>query len=122
MTTTLSEEDSAHNTIPTASLRGGLFNSQKFHIITMEKFNSSAFVREVFLRSNPSVDLNDITDKNPIRPGDYTIKESELNIILRKYGVIDENGIVLNRDLNMAVCFWLLNQGPLIVNDNPKTV
>lgn len=122
MTTTLSEEDSAPDTIPTASVWGGLFNSQKFHSITMEKFNSSAFVREVFLRSNPSVDLNDITDKNPIRPGDYAIKESELNTILCKYGVIDENGNVLNSDINLAVCFWLLNQGPYIVNDNPKTV
>lgn len=88
----------------------------------MAKFNVNAFVREVYLRSNPSVDLNEISTENPIRPGDYAIKESELNAILCKYGVIDENGNVLNSDINLAVCFWLLNSGPYIMNDNSKTV
>ena len=88
----------------------------------MGKFKVNAFVREVFLRSNPSVDLDEISDEHPIRPGDYAIKDSELNTILRKYGVIDENDNVLNSDLYLAVCFWLLNSGPYIMNDNSKTV
>lgn len=86
----------------------------------MAKFNGSAFVREVFLRSNPSVDLNEVSAEHPIKPGDYTIMESEYNAILRKYGVIDENGKAIDPDLNMAVGFWLLDQGPHIVNDNSK--
>ena len=86
----------------------------------MAKFNGSAFVREVFLRSNPSVDLNEVSVEHPIKPGDYAIKKSEYDAILRKYGVIDENGIATDPDLNMAVGFWLLNQGPNIVKDNSK--
>lgn len=81
----------------------------------MEKFNGSAFMREVYLRSTPSVDLDKV--EGTINPNNYTITESVLYALMRKYGVLDNENRVLNADWNLGVNMWLLNNGPCVVRD-----
>lgn len=81
----------------------------------MEKFNGSAFMREVYLRSTPSVDLDKV--EGTINPNNYTITESVLYALMRKYGVLDNENRVLNADWNLGVNMWLLNKGPCVVRD-----
>lgn len=81
----------------------------------MEKFNGSAFMREVYLRSTPSVDLDKV--EGTINPNNYTITESDLYALMRKYGVLDSNNRVLNAGWNLGVNMWLLNKGPCVVRD-----
>ena len=81
----------------------------------MEKFNGSAFMREIYLRSTPSVDLDKV--EGSINPNNYTITESDLYALMRKYGVLDEGNRVLNADWNLGVNMWLLDKGPCVVRD-----
>lgn len=81
----------------------------------MEKFNGSAFMRDVYLHSTPSVDLDKV--EGTINPNNYTITESALYALMRKYGVLDSNNKVLNADWNLGVNIWLLNKGPCVVRD-----
>ena len=80
-----------------------------------EKFKGSAFMREVYLRSTPSVDLDKV--EGAINPNNYTITESALYALMRKYGVLDKDNRVLNADWNLGVNMWLLNKGPCVVRD-----
>lgn len=72
-------------------------------------------MREVYLCSTPSVDLDKV--EGSITPNNYTITESTLYALMRKYGVLDSNNRVLNADWNLGVNMWLLNKGPRIVRD-----
>ena len=81
----------------------------------MEKFNGSAFMREVYLCSTPSVDLDKV--EGTINPNNYTITESALYALMRKYGVLDGNNQVLNADWNLGVNMWLLKKGPCVVRE-----
>lgn len=86
----------------------------------MAKFNGSEFMRQVYLHSNPSVDLNDVPSEHPINGEDYTIKQSEFDAILHQMGVTDENGNAVdpNSDLLMACFMWAVNKGPVIIDDS----
>lgn len=81
----------------------------------MEKFNGSAFMRDVYLHSNPSVDIDKV--EGAINPSHYTIHEHTVYALMRKYGVLDGNNQVLNADWNLGVNMWLLNKGPRILRD-----
>lgn len=71
------------------------------------QFNISAFLRDLYLASTPSIDLNDVKEK--VRPGDYRIPISKAEEIERKHGA--EPGT----DLYIACGFLILNQGPQLV-------
>lgn len=81
----------------------------------MEKFNGSAFMRDVYLHLTPSVDIDKV--EGTINPNNYTITQSALYALMRKYGVLDSNNKVLNADWNLGVNMWLLNKGPCVVRD-----
>lgn len=70
--------------------------------------NAKAFIREVYLRSVPSVDLDKVDGQ--IEPGDHKLKMSEYDRILEEFGV--ENGT----DLMLSCNMFMLNQGPQLVN------
>ena len=82
----------------------------------MEKFNGSAFMRDIYLHSTPSVDLDKV--EGTINPSNYTITQSDLYALMRKYGVLDSNNKVLNADWNLGVNIWLLDKGPFVVRDH----
>jgi len=81
----------------------------------MEKFNGSAFMRDIYLHSTPSVDLDKV--EGTITPWYYTIHEHTVYALMRKYGVLDSNNKVLNADWNVGVNMWLLDKGPCVVRD-----
>ena len=55
--------------------------------------------------------------RGSINPNNYTITESDLYALMRKYGVLDEGNRVLNADWNLGVNMWLLDKGPCVVRD-----
>lgn len=64
------------------------------------------FIRECYLRSIPSVDLNDVTSDNPINCSDHKLAVSVYEDILREF---DVEG---NDDLTTACNMWMLQSGP----------
>ena len=61
----------------------------------------SKFFAEVFLKCEPSLNLE--TLDHMVDPNDYTIKESVLDELLKKY------------DIRLSdVCYLMLNKGPKI--------
>ncbi len=77
----------------------------------MEKINFHDFARECYLRSVPSIDLDEVSPENPIDCRDYKLKESEYNRILSEFGI--ESGT----DLMVACGIWLVQSGPSIIRD-----
>lgn len=69
--------------------------------------NAKLFIREVYLRSVPSVDLDQVDEQ--IEPGDHKLKMSEYERILDEFGV--ENGT----DLMLSCNMFMLNQGPQLM-------
>ena len=69
-----------------------------------------AVKRECYLRSTPSVDLDLVTEDNPINCINHRLEYDELERIYSEYGV--------NEDLRLleACNMWLLFSGPSIVN------
>lgn len=67
-----------------------------------------AIKRECYLRSTPSVDLDLVSESNPINCCDYKLAETDLDAIYAEYGVNE------NPDLRMAVNMWILFSGPSI--------
>lgn len=67
----------------------------------------NGFVREVYLRSMPSIDLQ--TVEGMINPSDHKLKMSEYDKILEEYGVKQ------GTDEYVACGFFMLNQGPQLV-------
>lgn len=84
---------------------------------TTKTFDAHALMRECYLRSNPSVDLDKVTGEGVIKPGSHRLGEGEYSAILREYGVLGENGETLNRELLLACNMWMLNNGPQLFDD-----
>lgn len=73
--------------------------------------NFYEFERECYLRSTPSVDLNDATPENPIDCTKHTLLLSKYEKILKEFEVEPNTG-------EMGYCnMWCLNCGPHIIND-----
>ena len=72
------------------------------------------FIRECYLRSTPSVDLNDVTEENPVDCREHKLLLSEYEKILAEFKV--EAGTELYCGCNM----WMLQSGPQLVNDAPS--
>ena len=65
-----------------------------------------AFMRQCYLRSNPSVDLDKATRENPVNCSHHTLLISEYEKILDEF-VPDKN-----KDKLYACNIWLLQSGP----------
>ena len=84
----------------------------------MAKFDFNGFVRECYLRSTPSVDLDEVTSDNPVDCCKHRLSEQDYEAILREYGVTDEKGNTLNHDYILACNMWMLQSGPQLYNDS----
>ena len=74
----------------------------------MEKqFNAGEFLRQLYLNSEPSIDLS-VVD-GPIDPSRYRLKISELNRIEEEFDIQE------GTDLAMGVAFLVLNKGPQLI-------
>lgn len=80
--------------------------------LTMAKFDFPAFVRECYLRSTPSVDLNKV--KSKVNCSDHRLSVEEYKRILVEFGVTDENEkpIDPNSNLLAGLNIWMIQQGP----------
>ncbi len=81
--------------------------------------NAFGFLREAYLRPNPSVDLEKVTSEHPVNCGEHTLSMSEYNAILHEYGVVDENGrpIPEMKQLYGSCNMLMLDRGPQLVDD-----
>lgn len=81
----------------------------------MAKFDFPAFVRECYLRSTPSVDLDKV--KSKVNCSDHRLSVEEYKRILFEFGVTDENEkpIDPNSDLLLGCNIWIIQSGPCIV-------
>lgn len=85
----------------------------------MAKFDFNGFVRECYLRSNPSVDLNGVTSENTVKCSDHRLSTEEYDAILQEYGVTDKDGkeTKLWGDGILLGCnMWMLQSGPQLYN------
>lgn len=82
-------------------------------------FNGHAFMREVYLRSNPSVDIEKVTAGHPVDCTKHNLPKSTYNTILREFGIFDETDkVVPHKESLLVGCnMWMLNQGPQLVDD-----
>ena len=71
------------------------------------------FMRECYLRSVPSIDLDLITGEgnDKVDCTKHTLKASEYNKILDEFGVSEDEGYLL------ACNMWMLQSGPHLEND-----
>lgn len=69
------------------------------------------FIRECYLRSVPSVDLDQVTSDNPVNCSKHTLAYSEYDKILEEFGVNQDH------NLQLACNMWMLQSGPLLVDD-----
>lgn len=74
----------------------------------MKKFDFSGFVRECYLRSEPSVDLNEVTEENPVNCCEHRLAISEYERICREFDVKDE--------YDAACGMWMIQSGPQLVD------
>ena len=80
--------------------------------MTTREFNGHDFMRECYLRSTPSVDLDEVTSENPIDCCKHRLSEQEYERILQEFGVTDADGSTIDHDRLMACNMWTLGSGP----------
>ena len=83
------------------------------------EFNGHDFVRECYLRSEPSVDLDTVTSDNPINCSKHKLSVPEYEKILQEFGLTDEQGNTIDQDRVVGCNMWMLNSGPNLYK--PKT-
>jgi len=69
-------------------------------------------MRECYLRSEPSVDLDEVTSEHPIDCCAHKLSTIEYDNILREFGVIDEHGEAIDHERLGACNMWELGMGP----------
>ena len=83
-----------------------------------KKFDMYEFVRDCYLRSTPSVDLNEVTKENPIDCCKHRLSVENYHAICVDYKLEDEDGKTLDHDRLCGCNMWLLQSGPLLYHDN----
>lgn len=85
----------------------------------MAKFNVHGFIRDAYLRSEPSVDIDKATAENPIKCSDHRISFSAYDALLHEYGVTDEKGKTIEnmKSVMTGLNMWLLASGPSLYDD-----
>ena len=76
------------------------------------EFNGHDFMRECYLRSTPSVDLDEVTSEHPINCCAHKLSTDEYNKILTEFGITDENGKAIDQERLTACNMWELGMGP----------
>ena len=85
----------------------------------MAKFDFGGFVRECYLRSEPSVDLNNVTSDNPVSCSEHRLSLENYHAICVDYGLEDKDGNTLDYDRLCGCNMWMLRSGPQLY-DNSK--
>lgn len=85
----------------------------------MAKFDMGGFIRECYLRSEPSVDLDEVTSDNPISCSDHRLSLENYHAICVDYGLEDVDGNTLDHDRLCGCNMWMLQSGPQLY-DNKK--
>lgn len=80
------------------------------------EFNGHDFMRECYLRSTPSVDLDEVTSEHPIDCCAHKLSTDEYKKILAEFGITDEQGNTIDRDRLYACDVWVLQSGPQLYN------
>lgn len=75
-----------------------------------KQFDAGAFLRDLYLASEPSIDLRDVPEGTKIRPGDHRITISKAEEIEREWGAVP------GTDLYIQCGFLMLDRGPQLVN------
>lgn len=78
----------------------------------MAKFDFGGFIRECYLRSEPSVDIDDVTSENPIKCSDHRLSVENYHAICVDYGLEDKDGNTLDHDRLCGCNMWMLMSGP----------
>lgn len=78
----------------------------------MAKFDFGGFIRECYLRSEPSVDLNNVTSENPIKCSDHRLSVENYHAICVDYGLEDKDSNTLDHDRLCMCNIWMLQSGP----------
>lgn len=87
----------------------------------MAKFDFSGFIRECYLRSEPSVDLDNVTSDNPIDCCKHRLSTENYHAICVDYELEDADGKTLDHEILCACNMWMLQSGPQLY-DNSKVV
>lgn len=64
-------------------------------------------VREIYLRSVPSVDINTLGEGEQVAPWEHKLRESDFERIKDEY--------CETKDDRMQIGWWMLNSGPSII-------
>lgn len=83
----------------------------------MAKFDMGGFLRDCYLHAEPSVDLRKVPDGKKVNCTDHKLKLSVYNDLLKKWGVTDHNGNVVNEKVMFGVSWYCMNKGPTWVDD-----
>lgn len=67
------------------------------------------FIRQCYLKSTPSVDLNDVTKDNPVDCCKHILNMSDYDEILKEF--------CENKDDEYACNIWMLQSGPKLKED-----
>lgn len=86
------------------------------------EFSGHDFIRECYLRSTPSVDLDALTSEQFIDCCKHKLSEREYETILQEFGITNEQGETLDHDRLVACNMWMLGSGPSLYKDNYKAV
>ena len=70
------------------------------------------FIRECYLRSEPSVDLDNVSTDNPVNCSDHKLLLSEYEKILDEFGVKEDKEVLLGCNM------WMLQSGPQLIDDS----
>lgn len=84
----------------------------------MAKFDMGGFIRECYLRSEPSVDLDEVTSDNPISCSDHRLSLENYHAICVDYGLEDKDGNTLDHDRLCGCNMWMLQSGPQLYDNN----
>ena len=82
------------------------------------EFNGHDFMRECYLRSTPSVDLDAATSEHPIDCCKHKLSTDEYNKILTEFGITDEQGNTIDHDRLYWCDVWMLQNGPQLYSTN----
>lgn len=83
----------------------------------MAKFDFGGFVRECYLRSEPSVDLNNVTSDNPVSCSEHRLSLENYHAICVDYGLEDKDGNTLDNDRLCGCNMWMLRSGPQLYDN-----
>ena len=75
-------------------------------------FDFGGFVRECYLRSEPSVDLDKVSRNNPVNCSDHRLSLDNYHAICVDYGLEDNDGNALDNDKLFGCNMWMLQSGP----------